>query len=167
MKLAVTDANIFIDLIKLQLIGFLFNIELEIHTSQEIVDQLTDSQSQVLQQFIDAGVLHATLFTADEIIQIQEMKASRALEFADKTVFFLAKKINATILTGDGALRKFCVANKFQVNGIVWLFDEFEARKLITGKIAAEKMKQLMSFNDRLPKAECEERLKRWDEIDC
>jgi hypothetical protein len=48
MKLAVVDANIFIDLIKLQMPGMLFCIELEIFTTQEIIDQLNTSQLIVI-----------------------------------------------------------------------------------------------------------------------
>jgi hypothetical protein len=40
MKIAVTDANIFIDLIKLQMLALLFRLGLEIITTQEIVDRL-------------------------------------------------------------------------------------------------------------------------------
>jgi hypothetical protein len=40
MTVAVTDANIFIDLIKLDLIKYLFNINLTIHTTREVFDQL-------------------------------------------------------------------------------------------------------------------------------
>jgi hypothetical protein len=52
MKLAVTDANIFIDLIKLQMLALLFNIDMEIHTTGEIVDQLNDQQLVHLTEFI-------------------------------------------------------------------------------------------------------------------
>ena len=51
MKLAVTDANIFIDLIKLQMLDYLFNIEMEIYTTVEIVDQLNTSQYENISSF--------------------------------------------------------------------------------------------------------------------
>ena len=37
MRLAVTDANIFIDLIKLDLMAHLFSIELEVITTAEVL----------------------------------------------------------------------------------------------------------------------------------
>jgi hypothetical protein len=52
MKLAVTNANIFIDLIKLQMLVLLFSIE--IHTTKEIVDQLNDDQLVHLTKFINS-----------------------------------------------------------------------------------------------------------------
>lgn len=39
MKLAVTDANIFIDLIKLQLLDYLFQLGVEIYSTREIIDE--------------------------------------------------------------------------------------------------------------------------------
>lgn len=77
MKLAVTDANIFIDLIKLQLTGFLFNIDLEIHTTQEIVDQLTETQAATLQPFVDAGLLKVTLFRHLKFMQYKNWQCQK------------------------------------------------------------------------------------------
>jgi len=52
MKIAVTDANIFIDLIKLQLLGHLFNIDLEIYTTREVIDQLNDAQYEKVEPLV-------------------------------------------------------------------------------------------------------------------
>ncbi|NCU05114.1 MAG: hypothetical protein GXC73_14130, partial [Chitinophagaceae bacterium] len=53
MKIAITDANIFIDLIRLQMLHFLFKIELEITTTLEVFEELHEWQQKELQQFID------------------------------------------------------------------------------------------------------------------
>jgi predicted nucleic acid-binding protein len=165
MKIAVTDANIFIDLIKLQLLGFLFSIEIEIYTSQEIIDQLNDSQQEKVNGFIQARALNIYIFSEEEIEKIDQLNAPRSLDFADKTVVYLANKIGATVLSGDGPLRKYSINSKLTVKGIIWLFDSFLDKQLITNQSAVEKMKELLSFNDRLPKEECLSRIKQWESI--
>lgn len=164
MKLAVTDANIFIDLIKLQLLGYLFSIDIEIYTTIEIIDQLNSSQEEKVIPFIQAKNLFVCNFTGDELTAISEMECPRALEFADKTVYYLAEKLKAEVLTGDGPLRKFCTANELTVHGIIWLFDVFLSKGLITYRTAIEKMNVLLSFNGRLPKDDCMIRLSQWQE---
>lgn len=56
-QLAVTDANIFIDLIILGLIQHLFGLDIEIHTTREVFDQLTEHQKSALFEFHEKGAL--------------------------------------------------------------------------------------------------------------
>jgi hypothetical protein len=42
MKIAITDANIFIDLMYIELLDELFDIELELHTTINVVDELNE-----------------------------------------------------------------------------------------------------------------------------
>lgn len=162
MKLAVTDANIFIDLIKLQILPLLFRIGMEIHTSKEIIDQLIDQQASEVNIFINKGQLNVHLFSAEEFQKILDFEAPRALEIADKSVAWLAIKMSATVLSGDAPLRKFCESKKLEVKGIIWLFDEFLQKELINTAHAIEKMEYLLRFNGRLPKHTCEQRLQAW-----
>jgi hypothetical protein len=162
MKLAVTDANIFIDLIKLQMLALLFNIDMEIHTTGEIVDQLNDQQLVHLNKFIDTGHLQVHYLSVAQLQEVIEMAAPRALELADKSVAWLSLQLVATVLTGDGPLRKFCQTKHLDVRGIIWLFDVFVERGLATPQSAADKMESLLCFNSRLPKDECAHRIQQW-----
>lgn len=162
MKLAVIDANIFIDLIKLQMLALLFRIAIEIYTTQEIVDQLNDSQDEILKEFIESGHLKVYLLTEEELEEVVNFSAPRSLELADKSVAWLSIHINAMVLSGDGPLRKFCESKKLEVRGIIWLFDTFLEKQLIIHAHAADKMKQLLLINSRLPREECERRMKEW-----
>lgn len=164
MKLAVTDANIFIDLIKLHMLGYIFNIDVEMHASREIMDQLTAVQYEKVDYFVQAQLLHVYNFSADELAEIVEMNAPRALDLPDKSVVYLAMKLNASVLTGDGPLRKFCTKSDLDVKGILWLFDVFLNHGLINYATAVERMHFLLGFNDRLPKEDCLNRVKLWEE---
>ncbi len=162
MKIAVTDANIFIDLIKLQMLTLLFDIGLDIQTTREIIDQLREDQLSILNPFILAGILQVHHFSDTELLEVIQFTAPRALEIADKSVAWLSIKLRAVVLTGDGPLRKFCESQKLEVKGIIWLFDTLVEKKLIVHAQAAEKMRILTGFNSRLPKETCAERIRKW-----
>jgi len=165
MKLAVTDANIFIDLIKLQMLALLFTIGMEIHTTQEIVDQLNDDQLVDLIKFIDCHYLHVHFLSALQLEEVVDLKAPRALEFADKSVVWLSLHLRAAVLTGDGPLRRFCQSKHLEVRGIIWLFDIMVEKGLVNPQFAAAKMESLLGFNNRLPKEECFRRIHHWRTI--
>jgi hypothetical protein len=162
MKIAITDANIFIDLIKLELLSCLFELELEIHTTREVYDQLKIEQKNILKKYLDVGLLSIRNFTFTELNEIFEMACPSGLELADRTVYYYSTKTEAIVLSGDQKLRKFCLTKAVEVRGIIWLFDEFLAKRLISLEHAANKMEHLVSFNDRLPIEECQSRIALW-----
>jgi hypothetical protein len=155
MKIAVTDANIFIDLIKLQILELLFCIGLEIHTTQEIIDQLNESQLNKLNIHIGKAAIRVHKFDAEELENIVLFETPRALELADKSIVWLAIKLSAVVLSGDNPVRKFCELKNLPVKGILWLFDEFVEKSLLAETDAHRKMEYLISFNNRLPKEQC------------
>jgi len=163
MKIAVTDANIFIDLIKLQLLGHLFSIDIEIYSTREVVDQLNDAQYEKLELLIQSNNLNVYHFTGEELSAINDLPCPNALEFPDRTVVYLAQKITAEVLTGDGPLKRFCTDRGLTVHGIIWLFDVFLAKELIKPALAVQKLNELLNFNSRLLKDECINRLKLWE----
>ncbi|MCB0517310.1 MAG: hypothetical protein H6577_27005 [Lewinellaceae bacterium] len=162
MRLAVTDANIFIDLIKLDLVAHLFVIELEIFTTAEVLEELNDHQTEVLNGFHREGLLSIHVLTNDQHKAVGALKIHVGLSYTDRTVIVLAKVLGAIVVTGDGAMRRFCGAQKLEVRGILWLFDCFLQFQCISHAIAVEKMEGLMRINNRLPVEECLERLKKW-----
>jgi predicted nucleic acid-binding protein len=123
MKIAITDANIFIDLIKLQWLGYLFCIDVEIYTTVEVINELIDTQLERVTVFIKSRQLNIYSFSPLELEQIIQMTAPASLTTQDKSVVFLAKNIQAGVLSGDNPLRKFCEKQSLDVKGIIWLFD--------------------------------------------
>jgi hypothetical protein len=166
MKIAITDANIFIDLIKLQWLGYLFYIDIEIYTTVEVINELIDAQLEKVKVFIQSNQLKIHTFSSTELEQIIQMTAPASLTTQDKSVVFLAKNIQAGVLSGDNPLRKFCAKQNLEVKGIIWLFDQFLELQLINCEVAIQKMNELLSFNNRLPVHDCNERLRQWKEDD-
>lgn len=165
MKIAVTDANIFIDLIKLDLISFLFQLKLEIHTTREVFDQLHDVQQEKLSFFADNGNLLIYNFDIDEIAEIYSLDMPRGLEPADRSVYYYAAKLKLTVLSGDNKLRKFCTSKKLEVRGILWLIRSIVESNLITKENGKRKLEYLISYNDRLPMEECTNMIKGWTQL--
>ena len=93
------------------------------------------------------GNLTVHLLSEEELEEVVGLPAPRSLELADKSVTWLALKLRAIVISGDGPLRKFCEEKKLEVRGIVWLFEVFLDKKLMDHPLAAEKMNQLLGFN--------------------
>ncbi len=164
MRVTVTDANIFIDLIKLDLMAHLFAIELEIFTTAEVLGELNDAQAALMRQFEQDGLLIVKLLSETERNAVSQLKAQAGLSYTDRTVIVLAESLDALLLTGDGKVRKYCLAQRKEVRGIIWLFDRFLELQCIDHALAVEKMEGLMRINNRLPVEECLERIKKWKE---
>lgn len=162
MKIAVTDANIFIDLIHLEMLGFLFDLDLEIHTTLEVYEQMNEKQKKVALNFVQSKLLNVYKFSIAELNEIAELKLPSGLEFADRTVFYYSTKINTIILSGDKKLKSYCEGKKLEVKGILWVFENFVSHKIVSPEFASEKMKRLISINDRLPIDECYKLITLW-----
>lgn len=161
-RLAVTDANIFIDLIILGLVEHLFGLDIEIHTTLEVFDQLTTAQKEVLNIHAERRALSIYSFSSDELVEISALDFPAGLEPADRTVFYYATQLHCLVISGDNKLRKFCERNGLEVHGLIWVFDQIVELELISKNVAIEKLNKLISYNDRLPMDEIVRRLRKW-----
>jgi len=162
MKLAVTDANIFIDLHYVQLTVHLFSIGLSIYTTQEVFDELNDDQQATLRQWDKSGLFVLYKFEATEHEELESFTISKKLSFNDHTVIYLAEKLQSIVLTGDNKLKQTCLKRNIDAHGLFWILDTFLEKELITKETAKEKLIKLMNFNKWLPIAECNKRLTDW-----
>lgn len=162
MILAVTDANIFIDLIHLEMLGYLFNLDIEIHTTLEVHDQLNTNQKKIIQNFIQSKDLLVYSFSFEELAEIYSLDCPNGLELADRTIFYYAEKFNSIVLSGDVKLRKHCEKINIEVKGIIWVFDQLNEKKVLDSRILADKMEELIQFNSRLPMEICQDRIDKW-----
>lgn len=160
MKIAISDANIFIDLIHIKLHAELFALDLEIHTTSLVFDELREDQQRALSKFAKKDKL--TIHPSEESNQLENAILNKRLSESDKSVIHLASELGAFILTGDGLLRKISVKQKIEVHGVFWLLDKFVESKLITKKKALQQLKLLMEYNKRLPEEECTKRFANW-----
>lgn len=147
MKIAVTDACIFIDLHDLNLTNLLFSLQLEIHTSLDVFNELHIHQQNLLLAFHSIGKLTIHNILAEDRINIQKQNYPKALSNNDKTVLFLAEKIQAMILSSDKAVRNCAKKNSIEYHGMLWVFDKLIETNLLSPSQATQKLETLIKTN--------------------
>lgn len=167
IKVAVTDACIFIDLYDLGLINSFFNLDLEIHTTLSVLNELYLEQQHVLKAYQSVTRLTIHNLQEEDFIEIHSESYPKSLSEADKSVLHIANKINACVLSSDKILRN-CAKNKsIEYHGMIWIFDKLVEISVLTKKEATNKLKQLVASNfvfQNNPKLveEIEKRLNLW-----
>ena len=150
LKIAVTDACIFIDLYDLGLVAAFFNLEIEIHTTTSVYFELYPEQQQVLKAYQTVEKLLVHNLKEQDFIEIYSEEYPKSLSETDKSVL------------------RNCAKNKdIEYHGMIWIFDRLVEASLLTPNEAANKLKQIVAtnfvFRNNQPLvAEIEKRLKIW-----
>lgn len=164
-KIVVSDTNIFLDLISVNLLAPFFALPCEIHTSDFVLGEiLHPTQLNAVNEFVVARKLSVVRFDFAELSEIAELQQNCGTNasFTDCSVWFYAKKISARLLTGDGKLRTAAEKDSVLVSGILYVFDNLIEYDILDKAVAAEKLKMLMEQNPRLPHGECQRRIDEW-----
>lgn len=163
MKIAVTDTNIFISLIKAGLLGRLFQIGYQIHTTNHVLGELNDKQRYEAEQHLKQGELIVYTLEPDEINEITHLTLSNGLSFVDKSLFYYSSRSDEyVLLTSDNLLKKTCQKKGIEVHGVLWLFDTFLQLGIASKSELLNGLLTLTKGYHRLPKSECDIRIKAW-----
>ena len=149
LKIAVTDACIFIDLYDLGLVAAFFNLEIEIHTTTSVYFELYPEQQQVLKAYQTVEKLLVHNLKEQDFIEIYSEEYPKSLSETDKSVLHIANN------------------KDIEYHGMIWIFDRLVEASLLTPNEAANKLKQIVAtnfvFRNNQPLvAEIEKRLKIW-----
>jgi predicted nucleic acid-binding protein len=169
MKIVINDANILIDLAKLDLIQVFAKINFDLHTTDFVIEELNDEQQKPVSKLIKSGKLKV-IETEDPIAFqgiINILENSSGLSFEDCSVWYYSKHLSGALLTGDGKLRKQATKDGLEVRGIIFIFDELLKQGLISFLVAITKIEHLSFLNNRLPKKEIEKRIENWRNEKC
>ena len=147
MNIAITDACIFIDIYELDLTNIFFSLNMNVHTSVDVFNELYLTQQYSLQLFIKEGRLMLHSLDANDRLIIQAEGYPRSLSENDKTVLHLAGKLGAMVLSSDASVRKYAKKKAVEYHGMLWIFDKLVSADLITKNVAAEKLQKLVSTN--------------------
>ena len=165
MKILINDANILIDLVKLDLLEIFSKISFDLFSTDFVLEELKTSQRKLVEKLVNSNEL--TIIETIEVLDFQEISSllenTSGLSFVDCSVLYYSKKMEGTLLTGDGRLRKQAKKDNVDVRGIIYIFDELVEQELLTKKDAATKIEELAQLNARLPKDEIEKRIKEWE----
>jgi predicted nucleic acid-binding protein len=169
MKLAVTDACIFIDIYELDLTIGLFSLPIEIHTTSDIFRELYPEQQKQLLTFQEEKKFHIHHLSANDRQIIFEAQYPKGLSDNDKTVIHLAHQIDAMVLSSDKAVRHLAKKQSIEYHGMLWVLDQLIASNIISKSVASQKLKQLINKNTFYKSnvellLEMDKRLKIWEE---
>lgn len=165
MRIAVTDANIFIDLHYLAWLPRLVELDLEIHTTNYVLDELNAEQVAALIALRNQRQLLVYTLSDEQLILLASTPFPHTLSEADKSVLWYAQNLPdpaIIILSSDKPMRRWCEEHQLEVHGMLWIFDRLLAKKMFSAADLAAALLALMRFNPRLPQQECTDRLERW-----
>lgn len=168
MEIVVNDTNIFIDLWSVDFLEDFFNLPVEVHTIDFVINELkSKEQLDAVKRYIDSGKLRVKSLSSDELRQVIElqMTTSGNLSTIDCAVWHYAKENGFVLLTGDRQLRNKAIDSGVTVRGILYVFDQLVEHGLIHPARAIEKLRELYTINSRLPKGLIEERIEHWSTL--
>lgn len=167
MRIVVTDACIFIDVIDLQLTAKFFGLELEIHTTVDVFNELYPNQQQILQAYQQSEKLIIHILSSEEQQEILEADFPSSLSPEDCSVIYMAHKLNAIVLSSDKPVRNYARKKAIDYHGMIWVFDQLVAQGLLTKPDAIAKLQKLV-FGNMIYKGnadmikEVEKRVRAW-----
>lgn len=166
MIVVVNDANLLIDLIKLELLEAFFQLNWRFQTTAIIFEaELYAEQQAELIPYINRRELVVHPLSAIDLLSIMNPQRMRPqLSDKDCSAFVFAQRLNAHLLTSDNALRKFALQSNLRVHGHLWVFDALVNDGCLSPFDALQKLQQLEHVNPKLqlPKNEIELRKKEW-----
>ncbi len=148
-----------------KILSRLFDLPYPIHTTDIILSaELEPEQREALDQFVKQGKLEVRTFSIEELIAIGELVDQTRLEAGEMSVLFHAREIGGIMLSGDGAFRKYVRQQGLKVHGTLWILDELVTHQILSPKEAHAALTLMLAQGSdrRLPKAECEKRLREW-----
>lgn len=165
--IAVSDTNIFIDLIEVGLLDGFFSLPWEIHTTDMIIHELKDAtQKEKVVKYCTEGILYIKDYDAQEMPVLTEFYVSQRVtakvSIQDCSVWLHAMKNDCTLLTGDARLKTAATKTGVDVHGIIYVIDELVDKQVISKEMAADKLMELKMSNPRLPQLEIDRRVKLW-----
>ncbi len=165
MIAVVNDADIIIDLLKIDLFKPYLNLQQDKFVTDLVLNEIQEGNVDQVYKAIDEGKLKLKEFDYEAISKIQALKIKHPpLSLQDCSCLFTAEIMSAYLLTGEKKLTSISKQYKIEVHGILWIFDQMISASVINRQIAWKKLSLLMGLNDRLPEIECKKRLELWGE---
>ncbi|MDZ7772198.1 MAG: hypothetical protein U5K31_05580 [Balneolaceae bacterium] len=147
MRIVVTDACIFIDLLECNACEAFFHLSIEVVTSYQVWMELESEQRKVLSEWVDSDRLRIIKISEDFVGAAKERNLSTSLSIADLSVWHLAEKSNDILLTSDGVLRKMAKRHDIKTHGLLWIFDQIYEEELIKPKDLILKLQHIFDTN--------------------
>jgi hypothetical protein len=160
MKLHITDANILMDIVKLNLVDAFLALGFELYTTDFVFAEMELEQQALLasETLIKLGA------NQEDMTVIFEMTEEHSgLSFEDCSTWYFAQQMNGVLVTGDGKLRKKASASGVEVRGMIYIIEQIKEQGLLPISDCIEKLTLLKELNDRLPMNEIDNRIQAWE----
>ena len=164
-RLVISDTNILLDLISVDMLEDFFSLPCDFSTTDFVISEIIQpAQIKAIEKYTKSKKLDIVSFSFEEIIEITDIHSNNTnnASITDCSVWYYAKTNNYILLTGDGKLRKSSLLEGVEVHGIIYVFDELVESGILQKTTAVERLKELWKSNPRLPKEEIEKRINVW-----
>lgn len=161
--LFISDANIFIDLYNCGLLDEFDQLNLDIRTTDFVLNELNASQ----QKIIKAMKIQVHTLESQELINFFSTFSSLGqlkISYQDYSVFYFAQQLNGAVLTNDGALRKFAKNRSIEAKGLFYILDTILLSSKKDKIVLMEALKLLLR-NEWLPKNEITKRIEQLQKL--
>ncbi len=164
VKVTVKDACVLIDLANGGLLEAWFELGIETHTTDLVIRQVKAEQYwPLISGLMNDGRLKVATLSGAEMERLLRELGGLPVGLEDQTALFLALKLDAILLTGDRRLRLEGLKRQVEVHGVLWILDLLVTRKVVVPRLAAQKLRLMLTEGAFLPTDECEKRLQAWE----
>lgn len=142
-------------------------LDIEVHTSVDVISELYPEQQAIFHAFQQAGKLIVHNISGDDRLAIQQRGFPKSLSASDQTVLFLALALEALVLSSDRVVRQYAKKSAIEYHGMIWIFDQMVEMALLPGSIACMKLEALIQQNRTYQNniemtVELEKRIRKW-----
>jgi predicted nucleic acid-binding protein len=134
-------------------------------TTQMVAFELRAGEHTEALAYIDTNYI-TVLEPQTEEVEMLRSALGHSVSTQDASVLFIAIQNQALLLTGDKRLRMNAELLEIECHGSIWILEQLVANGQLSGRIAAEKLQNLVSHeheNPRyLPKQIVRECIRRW-----
>lgn len=164
MKIAVKDANVFIDMELMGIFDLWVQLGIQTLTSSLIALELETGNHGEALAYI--ATKHITVLNPP-LASIEALyRSEKGLSPQDASVLQIAMENDAILLTGDKTLRIAAEVRQVECHGSIWILDQLVRRDILPGTVAAEKLRSLISSSVAgiryLPRRAAEAHIAKW-----
>ena len=148
ITIVVNDATLLIDLFEIGLIKEFFELPLEFHTTQLILNELEPNQIQILKVFIDSRKLKVRHLTIAEVESLNTLSENyNAFTREDLSIYLYVKELpKCIILTGDNRLKLEARKRGLEVFEVIWVLEQMVENRLLDKNKALETLRKLVKL---------------------
>ena len=159
MKLHINDANILMDIVKLNLTASFLALEFELYTTDFVFAEMEPEQQE---QLLSDTLIKIGANQEDMTAIFELSEQNTGLSYEDCSTWYFAQKMDGILVTGDGKLRTKARASGVEVRGMIYIIEQIKQQGLLPTVDCIEKLRLLRELNDRLPMNEIENRIQTW-----